>query len=272
MNRLSGKVNRGTETMASRVQASLSNTECFTLTSSCASEEYCIFVGLPPGYALSNKTYPALYILDGNLEFPLVKSVCEVLWLGGEIPEAVLVGIGYPVTDLNETVPLRTRDLTPTVKGPGTGGAEKFLRFIQRELIPLVDLNYRADPNLRALFGDSRGGLFALYALFTAPGLFHRFLIVSPSIWWDQEAIYEYEERFAAQHSDLPARIFLSAGSRENEQMIANVLKLTSLLCARNYPNLTLDVNILEGETHYSVIPAAASRGLRSTLGAISRP
>jgi hypothetical protein len=169
--------------MASPIPVALTNTESCTINSSYESQEFSIFIGLPPSYATSNRTFPVLYVLDGNLEFPLVKSVCELLWLGREISEAILVGIGYPVRNLDETVPLRTRDLTPTVKGEGTGGAERFLHFIQRELIPFVDANYRTDPNLRALFGDSRGGLFALYALFNTSEAFHRYLIGSPSMW-----------------------------------------------------------------------------------------
>ncbi len=216
----------------------------------------------------SGKRYPALYILDGNLEFPLVKSICEILWLGEEIHEMILVGIGYPAENLNEVASLRVRDLTPTAQEPGTGGGDQFLQFIEGELIPFVDLKYRTDPCIRALFGDSRGGLFAVYALFTAPGLFNRYLIGSPSIWWDEEMIYKCEERYAEQHPDLPANIFMSAGSLENGRMIANVLKLAFLLGRRTYPSLTLEVNILERETHYSVIPITVSRGLKSIVKA----
>lgn len=248
------------------VQATLSNTERFTIPSSHTPQEFSILIGLPSSYGTQNQGFPVLYVLDGNLQFPLVKSVCEMLRLGGEIPEVIVAGIGYPVESLAETIPLRTRDLTPTVKGPGTGGARDLLQFIWRDLIPFVDLYYRTDPNLRALFGNSRGGLFALYAMFTAPELFNRYLIGSPSIWWDEEVIYQFEERFAAHHSDLAADAFISAGSLENERMIANVIKLTFLLGGRHYPNLTLDVKIFEGETHYSVIPATVSRGLKSIL------
>lgn len=253
--------------MASPALVTLTNTASHTINSSCVSQQFSIDIGLPPGYATSNRKFPVLFVLDGNLEFPLAKSVCELLWLGGEIAEAILVGIGYPVHDPGEMLPLRTRDLTPTVTGPGTGGAENFLRFIQRELIPFVDANYRTDANRRALFGDSRGGLFALYALFTAPDTFQRYLIASPSMWWDDQVVFKFERRFADKHLDLPAHIFMSAGSLENDRMLENVIKMSLLLRERHYPNLTLDVTVLEGETHYSVIPAAVSRGLRSILG-----
>ncbi len=245
----------------------LVNTESCNIHSSHVSQEYSISIGLPPTYANPNTRFPVLYILDGNVEFPLMKSICELLWLGREISEAILVGIGYPTSNLDEMLPLRTRDLTPTARGPGTGGAEAFLLFIHHELIPFVDRDYRTDPGLGIMFGDSRGGLFALYALFSAPGLFHRYLIVSPSIWWDERAVFELERNYAKQHSDLTALVCMSAGALENKRMVANVIKLRRALRTRQYPSLTLAVHILQGETHYSVIPAAVCRGLKTILG-----
>ncbi len=256
--------------MSAQTQVTLFNTETRTLKSSHVPQEFAIFVGLPPSYRASHQRYPVLYVLDGNLEFPLVKSALEVLWLGREVAETIIVGIGYPTADLGETGVLRVRDLTPTARGPGSGGAGDFLKFIREELIPTIDSHYRTDPNLRLLFGDSRGGLFALYALFQPVPTFYRYIIGSPSIWWDEKGMFRLEEEYAASHSDLPAWVSLSAGSLENEQMLRNVDEMARRLKARAYPNLKLSVSVFEGETHYSVIPATISRGLRIVLGTTS--
>src|SRR3712207_3662198 len=105
------------------------------------------------------------------------------------MPEMIVVGISN--TD-------RTRDLTPTRVArlpdnpnagfPTSGGADKFLKFIETELIPMVESKYRTQP-YRALAGHSLGGLFAVHTLVTKPELFNSYIAVSPSLQWDN-----YEE------------------------------------------------------------------------------
>ena len=78
------------------------------------------------------------------------------------------------------------------------GGAANFLRFIREELQPFIDKEYPTIPSDRGYFGDSLGGLFGLYALFNEPETFNRYIIGSPSIWWDEKAIVKQAEKFIA--------------------------------------------------------------------------
>ncbi len=148
----------------------------------------------------------------------------------------VIVGIGYPVNDFRQALGLRTRDLTPTkddawIEGllklmqgdfttGGSGGADNFLKFIREELKPFIKANYRIDAHDSSILGHSFGGLFGLYALLQAPNTFNCYIISSPSIWWDPEAVFEYEENLASKHSDLPAKVFISAGTLEESMLV----------------------------------------------------
>jgi predicted alpha/beta superfamily hydrolase len=59
------------------------------------------------------------------------------------------------------------------------------------------------------------GGLFAIHALLTTPGSFTHYLLGSPSLYWNDEVMFERERAYSRKHRDLPARVFLSVGTNE---------------------------------------------------------
>jgi predicted alpha/beta superfamily hydrolase len=108
----------------------------------------------------------------------------------------------------------RTRDLTPThadIKNPdGTtvtafptsGGADRFLDFIQTEPIPEIEKRYRTAP-YRIFAGHSVGGLLAIHALITRPDLFNAYIAVSPSLQWDNGHTLRQAQQFFATNAEL---------------------------------------------------------------------
>jgi predicted alpha/beta superfamily hydrolase len=270
---------------------SISNTQGRTIRSSFVDQEYNIFVALPESYGTSNKLYPVLYLTDANLFFGAGTDYVRALSLSPlELPELIVVGIAYPVGSGIETLSLRWRDMTPTDTGVeaynsgmksgvpsspdyvGAGGAEAFLQLIQEELIPLINSEYQTDSDDRAYMGDSLGGLFGLYALFHKPETFKRYIIGSPSIWWDQNVTFSFESDYAAKNDDLPARVFMGVGELEESPenagpaMVTNVKKMKDLLTGRDYPGLELTTHIFEGETHLSVVAMNLVRGLKTVF------
>jgi len=167
----------------------------------------------------------------------------------------ILVGIGYG-GDIGEFFRLREIDLTPP-------GAERYLKFIQESVIPYVEDNYRADPADRTLMGHSFGGLFTVYALFHAPETFNRYIASSPSLSWSRQVAFKYEEEFAKTHSDLPVKLFLSVGGSEYDALPS---EFYAQLEGRGYDGLEMTYFEMEGETHFSVLPGAYSRGLRTVF------
>src|SRR5215203_1374404 len=109
-----------------------------TIKSQMVGEDRTILVGVPANYERSQTRYPVIYMLDAHPPYNAMMAgmVEQQVW-GDVMSDAIVVGI----QNTN-----RTRDMTPT---PGDradgGGAEKFLRFIETEVIPFVEKNYRTE-------------------------------------------------------------------------------------------------------------------------------
>lgn len=245
-------------------EVSLFHSEARVLASSIVDTEYDISVGLPPSYLDSDKTYPVLYLLDGNICFGMATDTVTALTFGQEVPELIVVGIGYHITSYADWGSNRTRDYTATARedAPGSGGAAQFLAFVETELIPFIDANYRTDPEDRAISGYSHGGQFVLYALLSRPGLFNRYACGSPSIYWDDRAMFRREEAFSQNQSQLPVKLFISVGSLESFE--PDVRDFVEALKSRNYKGLDLTTVVLEDETHLSCLAPAFVRGVRA--------
>ncbi|MFN0089752.1 MAG: alpha/beta hydrolase [Acidimicrobiales bacterium] len=240
-------------------------------------------VGLPDRYETAQSRYPVVYALDAQWTFGVLYDAATALRLGRHIPPVVVVGVGYDTTSAREALALRARDYLPTVapfpagSAPGDverygpGQANAFLARLREEIIPWVQDRYRVEPAYSVLAGHSFSALFGLYALFTEPTTCARYLLASPSIWWDDRTILRTEEAWAQASRDLPARVHLLVGGLETvlappgaqRSMRDNVRELAERLRSRRYPRLQLDLDVIDGETHHSVIPAALSRGLR---------
>lgn len=269
--------------------AVLPATEVRSLASRCVPQTYQISVALPASYPFDlGRTYPTVYLLDANWSFGLVTDLTRIMAVQNEIPETVLVGIGYPVPEsLREAdttvLRLRARDFTPVPARPEerdwtvwlrmptleTGGAAAFFRFLETELIPLVEREYRSDPARRVLAGHSLGGLFTLYALFQDPPLFHACVSGSPSLWYANRAIFDLEAAFSQTHRSLPARVYLGVGAREENlrtRMVSNLERFANCLAGRAYQGLALTQQLAEGSGHCGFAATAFQAGLQAGL------
>lgn len=245
-------------------KATIFDTEVRHLTSSSNGEGYTISVWFPPSYSTSTKTYPVLYLTDGDLNFSLVPNLALGLIWDNQLPEIIIVGVGHDIQSYKDWSSGRNRDLGPTVVDdvPNSGGADKFLAFLQSELIPFVNTNYRTEPNDKALAGYSLGGLFTLYALLHSPEVFNRYFAGSPSVWCAKKLLFEQEKEFFDKQSSLPVKLFMSVGSLEGE-MVTDIQEFTDILKHRNYEGLELTLLVIEGESHISAGAQAWVNGIR---------
>ena len=143
------------------------------------------------------------------------------------------------------------------------------MEFLRTQLLPLLEEKYAHGE--RWYVGHSFSSLLGFQALFSHPELFTRWLLASPSIWWDNRAPLDAEELWAASHDDLDAAIFMAIGGLEPDldpegtryDMVANMQELERRLQSRGYPRLQVTSRVLPGETHSSTIGTALSAGLR---------
>jgi len=272
----------------------VAGTESWETSSATSKRKYQISVALPLNYASSGQRYPVLYATDANFHFGTLVETARALRLENLIPDLIVVGIGWPVGHAVNAIGPRSLDLTPTADPvwvetgtrdwpkngwpapEGSGGGPAFLRFIREELIPSVEEKYRADPNNRAYYGFSLGGLFGTYVLLDNEGTFHRFILGSPALFWQNRIIFEQESAHAKTHTRVPARVFFSVGLDEdatdvaelaNQAFVSNVREFVRVLSERRYEGLTLSAQYFEGERHNSVAGMTISRGLRFIYG-----
>lgn len=286
MSTLKSAVPRGKRKQTSSA-AFLNEVKSWNMKSSASKRTYQISLAVPDGYSKEHSPYPILYAVDANAEFGTVVETARNLAFTKEVPDLVIVGIGYPNpgVGLKASFAPRVLDLTPSGDAAwvnqsaeefrqvglpvpeGSGGAPGFLKFLREELIPSIEKKYNVKPDDRALFGHSIGGLFGLYVLFEGDGLYQRFIVGSPSIWWDKRVILDKEKSFAATGRAIPARVFLSVGSLEQGDpaypMVTDMRALTKTLKRRHYEGLEFRAHIFDDETHVSVVPATISNGLR---------
>jgi len=246
----------------------IDHSEVHVLPRSANGRDYRITVGVPDSYASQpDARYPVIYVTDGYWDYKLFKSIVGGLVYDKVIPEAIVVGLGYP-GDAPDYGRLRRFDLTPVSDGEddelGTSGhAAEFLDVIAREIIPFVEGRYRVDSSYRVLAGSSLGGLFALYTLFTKPGLFSAYVAPSPATPFARAWLFGYEEAFAKSRQPLAARLFMTVAEKEWPAILDGGKKFDAQLRAHAYPGLVYDFRVIEGERHAGTKPESFNRGLR---------
>jgi len=240
-------------------------TQLLSIHSAIAGQDYNLDINLPRNYKDTSRSFPVIYLLDAQWDFPLVSAQYGNQYYDGFLPDAITVGITWGGNNPNYDS-LRTRDFTPTpiAQAPFAGNAPKFLAFIKQELIPFIASRYRTDPSDRTLMGSSLGGLFTLYAMFHETGLFTRYILTSPAISWDNGVLYSYEKDYHAKNTRLPVRLFMAVGGLEGN--IAEFQKFADLLKSRDYQGLHMETRVLVGTGHAGTKPEGFSRGLQSVF------
>lgn len=213
-------------------------------------QAYDIGIWLPFSYSNSDRRYPALYVLDGEFLFPMVAGLSPTFIGSGEAPEMIIVGIAYHgISGWPEFGDLRERDHLPQeIQEPNRITRQgKYIDFLQHELIPFIEREYRASAEERALFGFSSSGFFSLYMMLNHPGLFRRHLATSCT--WPGADTYFLNciERYARLPQRPPVDLYLSTGEQETE-FLPGFHKIVEALAA--IPEVRLTHQIHEGEGH----------------------
>jgi len=252
-------------TLAQEKDRAIKIGEIHALHSKVLNEERPYWVYLPASYnrkTQSPEAYPVLYLLDGDALFHTATGLVEFMSRNGndQIPELIVVAI--PSTN-------RNRDFTPThslinqlgkesTSLASSGGGDAFLRFLQEELVPLIDASYRTLP-YRILAGHSLGGLFAIHAFLSAPATFQGILAIDPSLWWDNQIVVRKEKEFLAGAGRLRNGVFISAantpqiGTFNNPKLNEETVRTFAHLLELNSRGVRSKLKYFEAEDHGSV-------------------
>ena len=178
----------------------------FLFHSEILNEDRTVYISLPGEYDTSGKDYPVIYMPDGQWHFIHTTQAVGNLAGNGIIPQMIIVAV--------QTLDNRSRDLAATLEADSTlgGGADTFLKFMKKELIPFVEKNYRTYP-FRLLCGSSFGGIFTLHGFFDDPDYFNAYLAYSPSTWWQDQYYVKQMEKYLQEHRDATSYFYINVAN-----------------------------------------------------------
>ncbi len=223
----------------------------------------------------AGRRYGVLYLTDGDYTFQVASGITRLAHNLKRLEEFILVGL--PTAKGEDGMNSRRRDLTPWTDpdlSGVSGGAPTYLDFLVKQAMPLVEKTYRIDPARRTLVGQSYGGLFGLWVLFTQPQHFSSYILTSPSIWYKDYALRGLEADYAKAHKDLKAKVYMATGSFEaakpgdkrynqSRDMVADQQDMARRLRARKYPGLQVLSEVSQGTYHETTFPVGLIQGLQ---------
>lgn len=236
-------------------------TELKTVYSIEASDSFYLYIRIPKNYYSENKSYPVLYLLDGDISFNMATSIVRYLQYGKDVPEIIIVGIGYGSMMNDEKINFRERDYTFSKNDlfKQSGGGINFLNFIKKELIPFVDKNYKTN-DVRILNGFSLGGLFTTYTLLKEKNLFSSYIAGSPYLKSDIDSLLKIVNGFEI----FNKKLFISYGELESEIDYKIPIKNLVDELHKNVKNETkIKLQIFENGTHFTTPAEALTYGLK---------
>lgn len=228
--------------------------ETLEINSKILQEERTVNIYLPHGYERdTEKTYPVIYLLDGSADEDFIHiagivQFCSFSWIN-ILPESIVVGIANVDRKRDFTSPSEVE--IDQKELPTSGKSDKFIAFIAEELQGIIDEKYRTTKT-KTLIGQSLGGLLATEILFERPGLFDNYIIISPSLWWNDEKLLTYD----LDKSLKDKSVYIGVG-KEGAQMERLAQSLFYKLTLEKKNDIQLFFNHFEEQDHGDVLHLA---------------
>jgi predicted alpha/beta superfamily hydrolase len=213
------------------------------------SETRLLNIYLPDSYAKNDTTpYPVIYLLDGsaNEDFLHIIGLVQYLTMIGAMPESVVVGIANVDRRRDFTFPTNVEEDKKLV--PVNGGAAKFISFVEKELKPYVEKNYKVSKQ-STIIGQSLGGLITAEMLLRKPGLFSNYIIVSASVWWDNGSLFEHA-KLLKDEGYANTKVYIAVGE-EGDGMKDGAKKLNDILLKHN---INSSFHFMPAENHLTIL------------------
>ena len=235
------------------------------------SEKRTLNIYLPEGYDKNDTVkYPVVYLLDGSAgeDFIHVTGLYQFNnfeWIN-RVPKSIVVGIANVDRKRDFTFPSRVE--ADKKKFPTAGHSDKFIAFIEKELQPFIEKKYKSN-NSKTIIGQSLGGLLATEILLKKPLLFNQYIIISPSLWWDNGALLNLAP--GALQTDVSQRtgVYIGVGKEglaptaEPHVMEVDANLLADKLRGLKHKNISVYFDYLPGEDHATAIHQGVFNALR---------
>lgn len=224
-------------------------------------DTFVVHISLPPDYREGQK-YPMVVMTDGVWRLSDHPELRPMM-VDGEIEPVILVSIGYPNGYKYDDI--RVRDLVDE--------AESYLHFIVDNLVPYLSEIFPVDPENMTLTGHSRGGFWAIYAMFNndtiGKNTFKNFYIGSPYFPSKTDGMHidDIERVYYKRKKELDYNVYIAVGGKEGKEYIPPLNEFVGLLEGRNYEGLVLEYDIIEGTKHETVFKPSIRNALRMFYG-----
>jgi metallo-beta-lactamase class B len=204
-----------------------------------------VWIYLPRNYAQSGKTYPVIYLNDGQNLFNEQTAafgewgVDECLdSLQNQLSkESIIIGIDHGGDKrMTEYNPYDHQQF-------GKGEGKAYVDFLANTLKPYIDSKYRtmkgADYTL--VGGSSMGADISLYAVFEYPNVFGGALLFSPAF-SVTPSLFDAATNFKS--ASMP-KFYFYAGGKESSSMVGDMEKMIGILQLKNRVQIRKTVNPL---------------------------
>lgn len=234
------------------------------------SENRVLNIYLPEGYNASDTVkYPVVYLLDGSADEDFIHiaglyQFNSFEWVN-RVPRSIIVGIASVDRRRDFTFP--TTIPSDKKNYPTTGHSDKFIRFLKDELQPYIEATYPANSS-RTIIGQSLGGLLETEILFKYPSLFNSYLIVSPSLWWDNGSLLDARTD-SLENIKSPVHIYIGVGkegltpTEKPRVMEVDANLLTEKIRHAGNKNIQVSFDYLPEENHATILHQAVSNALK---------
>ena len=222
----------------------------FVVRSDRVGRDFVVVVSAPSGpFVQPGRKVAAIFALDGG--YGVAGPIGQLMTWSGTMSPAYVVSVGYP----DGQAAGRDTDLLfrPTVRDGVTigGGGAAFEAFLTADLRPFLEARYPLDPTKAVLFGHSYGGLFAANVLAQTPSVFAGYIIASPSVVADPQALAGLAQ---AASKGEGQRVYVAVGEREDVGMVDGVKRVAAILAAPG-STFTVESHVFAGESHIGYYP-----------------
>ncbi|MEI7471719.1 MAG: alpha/beta hydrolase-fold protein [Chitinophagaceae bacterium] len=239
--------------------------------STALAEKRILNIYLPEGYNKNDSTkYPVIYLLDGSANEDFIHVVGLVQFYNFEwinqVPKSIVVGIASVDRARDFTFPTSSEELKTTFAR--AGHSDKFISFLENELQQFIETKYKGNKD-KTLIGQSLGGLLATEILLKKPWLFNKYIIISPSLWWDNGSLLNQQSPIASAGFTQQTAIYIGVGKEGlTPTKIPRVMEvdanlLTEKIKETKNNNVKVFFDYLPQENHATIMHQALSNAFK---------